>query len=118
MPTGFAATPEPPYYAVILTSKRAAVVGDDGYAAMADLMSEVAAAQEEYLGVEGARGADGIGITVSYWRDEASIAGWRAETRHRAAQDAGRRRWYDHYEVRVAKVERAYGGPSPPTERI
>jgi heme-degrading monooxygenase HmoA len=108
---GFAETPEPPYYAVIFTSKRLAADGG-GYAAMSDLMSELAAARPGYLGVESARGADGIGITVSYWRDEASVAAWKAETRHRAAQEAGKQRWYEHYEVRVAKVERAYVGPA------
>ena len=28
---------------------------------------------------------------------------------HKAARDDGRSRWYEHYELRVAKVERAYG---------
>ena len=29
--------------------------------------------------------------------------------RSAAARDTGRARWYSHYELRVAKVERAYG---------
>ena len=33
----------------------------------------------------------------------------RANADHLAAQRAGAERWYEHYEVRVAKVERAYG---------
>jgi heme-degrading monooxygenase HmoA len=106
---GFAATPEPPYYAVIFTSKRSA--GDHGYAAMADAMAELALQQSGNLGAESARGADGLGITVSYWRDEASIKAWKGIVSHLAAQKLGRERWYDHYEVRVAKVERVYSGP-------
>jgi hypothetical protein len=27
------------------------------------------------------------------------------------AQRLGKERWYSHYELRVAKVERAYSGP-------
>jgi heme-degrading monooxygenase HmoA len=106
---GFAKTPEPPYYAVIFTSTRSA--GDHGYAAMADAMAELALQQPGNLGAESARGADGLGITVSYWRDEASIKAWKAVASHLAAQKLGKERWYDHYELRVAKVERAYSGP-------
>lgn len=107
--SAFARTPAPPYYAVIFSSQR--TPGDDGYAAMADRMVELAALQPGFLGVESVRGADGFGITVSYWRDEAAIAAWKADVEHVAAQEQGMRRWYAHYELRVAKVERAYGKP-------
>lgn len=103
---GFAATPEPPYYAVIFTSTRTG--GDAGYAGMAERMAELAAQQPGYLGVESTRGADGLGITVSYWRDTDAIAAWKAVAEHRIAQETGKRRWYEHFEVRIAKVERAY----------
>jgi len=106
-PQVFAATPAPPYYAVVFSSQRSA--GDAGYARMADRMVELAAQQPGFLGVESARGADGFGITVSYWADERAIAAWKAQLEHLAAQELGRRRWYAHYELRVAKVERAYG---------
>jgi len=109
MPPGFAITPDPPYYAVIFTSKRTA--NDDGYAAMASEMNDLALVQPGCLGAESARGEDGLGITVSYWRDEASIASWKAETRHLVAQRLGKQRWYEHYEMRIARVERAYSGP-------
>lgn len=101
----------PPYWAVIFTSKRRD--GDDGYAAMAERMETLARTQDGFLGIESARGADGVGITVSYWRDEASIRAWKAVLEHRDAQAQGRARWYESYEVRVAKVERAYGFPTP-----
>lgn len=109
MLTGFADTPEPPYYAVIFTSQRRD--GDDGYAVMAQAMATIVTNQPGYLGHESARGDDGLGITVAYFRDEASIAAWKANIRHQAAQKAGRERWYEHYEMRVARVERAYSGP-------
>lgn len=109
MSDGFANTPEPPYLAVIFTSRLGHA--DTGYAAMAAEMEALAAKQPGYLGIESARGADRIGITVSYWRDEEAVHAWKAVARHRAAQAAGRTRWYEHFEVRVARVERAYGGP-------
>ena len=102
-----ATTPDPPYYAVIFTSLRAPEPGD-GYAEMAARMVELAAVQPGFLGVESAR--DGLGITVSYWTDEAAIAAWKADLEHLVAQVRGREAWYAAYAVRVARVERAYGG--------
>ena len=66
---------EPPYYAVIFSSMRTSA--DNEYEATAERMAELAAGMNGDLGIESARGADGFGITVSYWRDESSIAAWR-----------------------------------------
>ena len=109
MPDGFAKTPEPPYYAVIFTSKR--TEGDHGYEAMAQAMFDLALKQPGCLGAETARGADGVGITVAYFTDDASIKNWKQDAQHLVAQKLGKERWYSHYELRVAKVERAYVGP-------
>lgn len=109
-PGELARTPEPPYYAVIFTSKRTA--GDHGYGAMAERMVDLGSKYDGFLGIESARGADGLGITVSYWRDEAAIAAWKRDTEHQKAQRAGQQAWYADYEVRVAKVERAYSSPA------
>lgn len=109
MMDGFSNTPEPPYYAVIFTS----TLGprDDGYDAMGKALVELAERQPGYLGIETTRGDDNLGITVSYWEDEASILAWKQQTQHLMAQKNGIEKWYSHYELRVAKVERAYTGP-------
>ena len=99
--------PEPPYYAVIFSSLRTA--GEQGYGAMAERMVELARAQPGFLGVESVRDAAGLGITVSYWRDEESIAAWKRHAEHLVAQARGKRVWYEAYELRVARVERALG---------
>ncbi len=98
-------TPEPPYFAVIFSSQRAA--GDQGYAAMAERMVELARQQPGFRGVESARDPEGFGLTVSYWRDEASIAAWKAHAEHAVAQRLGRDRWYGAFALRVCRVERA-----------
>lgn len=105
----FASLPQPPYYIVAFSSLR--TEGDQGYAAMADAMADLASEQPGYLGVESARGADGFGITNSYWTDEASLIAWKEIAKHLLAQKLGKERWYQHYALRVAKVERAYSGP-------
>lgn len=107
---GFSKTPEPPYYAVIFTSTPGD--SDEGYDAMGAALVELAEHQPGYLGIETTRGADGLGITVSYWQDEESIHAWKNQTQHLLAQKNGIEKWYAHYELRVAKVERAYSGPS------
>jgi heme-degrading monooxygenase HmoA len=108
-----AATPEPPYFAVIFTSRRS-TADDAAYGVMAQRMVDLGSRYDGFLGIESARGADGLGITVSYWRDEAAILAWKRDTEHEKAQRAGQRTWYDDYQVRVARVERAYGKPAAP----
>jgi len=100
----FAKTPEPPYYAVIFSSMRR----DNGYTQVAERMVELASQQPGFLGVESVRGTDGFGITVSYGTSDQAIAAWKAKIEHLAAQEKGKQKWYEHYELRVAKVKRAY----------
>jgi heme-degrading monooxygenase HmoA len=106
--SSFAPTPEPPYYAVIFTSQRAAE-DDQGYGHVADRMVQLAAQQPGFLGIETVRGTDGFGITVSYWSSLEAISAWKRETEHQAAQDAGKRHWYADYQLRISHVQRAYG---------
>ncbi|MFC5270829.1 antibiotic biosynthesis monooxygenase family protein [Adhaeribacter terreus] len=101
----FAATPKPPYYAVIFTSVR--TQGDNGYDDMAERMVALAAQQPGFLGVESAR--EEIGITVSYWESLEAIKNWREHTEHTIARQQGREKWYEDFRVRICKVEREYG---------
>jgi heme-degrading monooxygenase HmoA len=101
----FAKTPKPPYYAVIFTSHRA---DDEGYAETSARMQELGQQQPGFLGIESVRGDDGVGITVSYWRDLESIRAWKANEEHLVAQARGKREWYSDYVTRVCKVEYDY----------
>lgn len=105
--SAFAKTPKPPYYAVIFSSLRTS--GDKGYAEMGEKMTELAAQQPGFLGVESTRDDSGFGITVSYWETAEAITHWKANMEHLTAQELGKTAWYEHYELRVAKVERSYG---------
>ena len=99
-----AKTPMPPYYAVIFTSVR--TESDNGYAAMADKMMELAKSQSGFLGVESAR--EQLGITVSYWKDLESIQNWKDNLEHKVAQRKGNEAWYRQFTTRISKVERDY----------
>lgn len=109
MHDGFATLPAPPYYAVIFSSKRRDGGAGDGYDATSARMLELVQQQPGFLGAESTRGADGFGITVAYFESEAAIAAWRNHAEHADARARGRAEWYEHFELRIAKVERAYG---------
>jgi len=101
-----AQTPAPPYFAVIFTSVRTAA-DPAVYEVTAERMLELAREQPGYLGVESARGEDGLGITVSYWVSLEAIGAWRKHAEHAIAQEQGRAKWYSRYALRVCRVERA-----------
>lgn len=103
----FAPLAEPPYYAVIFTNRHKAQ-DDAEYSEAADKMLALAKTMPGYLGFESARGEDGFGFAISYWRSKEDIAHWKKQTDHLTAQRRGRSDWYENYVVRVAKVERAY----------
>lgn len=96
-----------PLVAVIFTSLRTDLDGD-GYARASARMAELAAARPGFRGVESARGADGVGITVSYWASADDAAAWKHDAEHLAIQQVGRDRWYEWYRVKVATVDREY----------
>ena len=94
-----------PYYAVIFTTLLTKNSAD--YEKTAIRMEELAKLQDGYLGIESTRNE--IGITVSYWKDLASITKWKNNIEHTEARDRGREQWYQHYQLRICKVERDYG---------
>jgi heme-degrading monooxygenase HmoA len=48
-------------------------------------------------------------LSLSFWRDEAAVAAWRAAPAHRATQAAGRNGVFTDYRLRIAAVARDYG---------
>ncbi|MDA9028609.1 antibiotic biosynthesis monooxygenase [Flavobacteriaceae bacterium] len=97
-------TPHPPYYAVIFSSIRSQNV--EGYSEVNALMNQLVFKQDGFLGMEAVQSE--LGVTISYWRDLESIKRWKENLDHQDAQIKGRKTWYSHYKVRIAKVERDY----------
>jgi heme-degrading monooxygenase HmoA len=48
-------------------------------------------------------------LSLSFWRDEASVKRWRTHLDHRVAQGRGRNEVFRDYRLRVASVLRDYG---------
>ena len=99
--------PRPPYYAVIFCSE---LTGNDlqTYRALGDDMLAMAKRQPGFLGYEDLSSSPTHGLNVSYWTDLDSIRNWRNDAEHRVVQSKGREKWYEWFECRIARVERAY----------
>jgi heme-degrading monooxygenase HmoA len=100
--------------AVIFASTRTEF-GQDSYELAAQAMAALAERQSGYRGMQSTRGADGFGITVSYWADDAAAIAWRDHPEHTAIREQGRAHWYSSYSLEVARVERAYAWSKAPT---
>jgi heme-degrading monooxygenase HmoA len=48
-------------------------------------------------------------LSLSFWRDEEAVKGWREFEEHRAAQAKGRAGVFSDYRLRIAGVVRDYG---------
>ncbi|MDA9277545.1 antibiotic biosynthesis monooxygenase [Polaribacter sp.] len=96
---------ETPYYAVIFTTISSE--NTDGYREAAQRMEILAKQQKGFLGMESVRSE--IGITVSYWQTLAAISAWKNNMEHAAVRELGREKFYKKYQLRICKVERAYG---------
>lgn len=47
-------------------------------------------------------------LSLSWWEDEDSVAGWKQNVMHLAAQEEGKRSIFSFYRIRVATVFRDY----------
>lgn len=54
-------------------------------------------------------GEPGKLLSLSFWRDEASVRAWRGRPGHRATQVRGRAGIFRDYRLRIAGVSRDYG---------
>ncbi|MDV3458543.1 antibiotic biosynthesis monooxygenase [Sphingomonas sp. HF-S4] len=80
----------------------------EGYAIAAQAMDALAARQPGYRGIDSVS-SGGVGITLSYWADEAAAVAWRNHPEHAETREAGRGRWYKWYRLHVAEIGRSYG---------
>ncbi len=47
-------------------------------------------------------------VSLSFWRDEAAVAAWRAHAGHGVAQKRGKEEIFADFRIRIATVERDY----------
>jgi heme-degrading monooxygenase HmoA len=90
---------------ILFRSRLTAAAGED-YAAMNARMEELGSAAPGFIDMKSYTAADGERLTIVRWKDHESLRLWREDPRHRAAQETGRRLWYEFYEMEVAEVVR------------
>lgn len=99
---------------ILFRSRLTSAAGDD-YAAMSEKMLSLARTAPGFVEMRSYKAEDGERMTVVWWEDHETLKAWREDLRHRAAQDRGRERWYEHYTMEVADVvrESRFARPGP-----
>ena len=83
------------------------VPAPEGYAEMAQEMEATAKTMPGFVDVKAYTSDDGERLTVVWWENEETLRAWRTHARHLVAQQAGRERWYEYYDMDVAEVKRS-----------
>lgn len=91
---------------ILFRSKLTEQAGED-YQAMNAELETLVRQNPGFIDVKSYTAQDGERLTVVWWRDEQSLAEWRNLARHREAQNTGRQKWYEHYNIEVASVVRS-----------
>lgn len=97
--------------AVIFTSQRTKEI--DNYSETNDMLEAMAAELPGFIKTEWSRNADGFGISISYWKTMEDARNFKLIPEHLMAQQNGRDKWYEWYNVKVCSVEREYGFQKP-----
>ena len=90
---------------ILFRSRLTATAGED-YSRMADAMFAHASTFPGFVDVKSFTAEDGERLTVVWWQDEDTLKAWATDAKHRAAQQAGRDRWYEYYKMDVAQIVR------------
>lgn len=101
-------TLHPPSAVAVIFCAQRTTDDEAAYQSAAGKMSRLVEKQPGFLGQDHSRSADGLGITISYWQDDASARAWRDHPEHAAIRQQGRERWYESYSLHVATIERSY----------
>jgi len=90
---------------ILFRSKLTSAAGAD-YDAMNAELESLVKDNPGFIRATSYKSADGERLTVVWWRDEESLKEWRELARHRFAQQTGREKWYEYYDMEVATVTR------------
>ena len=90
---------------ILFRSRLTPEAGTD-YAATQARMDELAKAAPGFVDVKAYTAEDGERLTVVRWKDLETLRRWREDPRHGAAQEMGRKLWYEFYVSEVAELVR------------
>lgn len=81
---------------------------DDTYHKAAATLRELALSKHHCLDFVSVTEADQE-ISISYWDSLDDISRWKQDAEHLSAQQTGKSRWYQSYNVEVVEIIRQYG---------
>ncbi|MGX7950932.1 antibiotic biosynthesis monooxygenase family protein [Tsuneonella sp. HG249] len=84
-------------FLVVFRNRKRAAMDAAAYAADAEAMEALAAAQPGYRSFKSYTAEDGEVVAISEWDDEASARAWGRLAEHRAVQHKGRTEYYADY---------------------
>jgi heme-degrading monooxygenase HmoA len=90
---------------VVFRSRLTPEAGDD-YSEMAAEMLSTAKEMPGFIEFKSFKADDGERLSLVYWQDHETMAGWRNHPRHRIAQSTGRAKWYAYFRLEVADIVR------------
>ncbi|MFL6300702.1 MAG: antibiotic biosynthesis monooxygenase family protein [Terriglobales bacterium] len=79
----------------------------DGYEELAEEMVELGKAMPGFVEFKSFKAEDGERLSVAWWKDQETLAAWRTNTRHQFAQQMGRERFYEYFNIEVAEIVRS-----------
>ncbi len=84
--------------------------GKEEYLKIASELRKFLENREGFISIERFKSLteEGKILSLSFWKDEATIEKWRNLLEHRAAQKQGKENLFHSYRIRVAKVVRDY----------
>lgn len=88
----------------------------DEYAATAERMEELARGMPGFLGIKTFAAEDGERVSIIEFSSLETIAAWRDDPEHRAAQELGRQRLYAEYRIQTCECirEATFVAPAEP----
>ncbi|MCB2087323.1 MAG: antibiotic biosynthesis monooxygenase [Sphingomonadaceae bacterium] len=84
-------------YLIVFRNRKRADIDQSAYDAEALAMEAMARQQPGFISFKGYVAEDGEGIALSEWASEEAARAWGRVAEHRAAQQAGRDRYYASY---------------------
>lgn len=90
---------------ILFRSKLTAQAGAD-YDAMDATLFGLVKEQPGFVKVKSFKADDGERLTVVWWQDAETLRAWASLPIHRQAQETGRDRWYQYYDMEVTEVIR------------
>jgi heme-degrading monooxygenase HmoA len=84
-------------YLVVFRNRKRADFDAAAYAADAERMAALAAAQPGYLAFKSYTADDGEVVAISEWADEKAARAWGRQADHATVQGRGRARYYENY---------------------